>query len=138
MKSRIYGALTMLAVALIISVPFLQAQSRVQANVPFAFTSQDKAMPAGNYEIIALNDQVLEVWNLDAQRGRVLLKQIAVQSSQAQDPKLVFHKYGNRYFLSQIWSRDSHYGIEFAESKLEKEVKMADNRLPETVIVAMK
>jgi hypothetical protein len=139
MRSKIYGALAMLAVALIVSVPFMQAQTRVQADVPFAFNLQDSAMPAGSYQIIALDDQVLEVWNLDEHRGQLLLKQVGIKASQAQSPKMVFHKYGDRYFLSQIWGANSHYGIQLAESKLEKEVKMAAVRhAPETVIVAMK
>ena len=141
MKSKIYGALAMLAAALIVSVPFAQAQSRVKADVPFAFSLQDKAMPAGNYQIIALSDRVLEVWNLDAQHGQLLAKQMSVQSSKDQSPKLVFHKYGDQYFLSQIWDGQNDTGIELAESKREKEVKMAGNDLPnasETVIVAMK
>ena len=141
MKSKIYGALAMLGVALMVSVPLVQAQSAVKADVPFAFSLQDKSMPAGNYKIIALSGQVLEVWNLDAQRGTLLAKQMSVQSNRDQSPKLVFHKYGDQYFLSQIWYAESHYGVGFAESKREKEVKTASNALPnapETVIVAMK
>lgn len=141
MKSNIYGALAMLAVALIVSVPFAQAQNGVKADVPFAFSLQDKAMPAGNYQIVWLSDQAFEVRNLDGGLGQLLLKQISVQSSQAKSPRLVFHKYGEQYFLSEIWYGDSHYGIALAESKLEKEVKMARAGLPnapETVIVAMK
>jgi hypothetical protein len=141
MKRNIYGALAMLAAALIVSVPFVQAQSRVNADVPFAFSLQDKAMPAGNYQIISLSGQTLEVLNLDTRHGQLLAKQISVQSSKDQSPKLVFHKYGDQYFLSQIWYGDSNYGVGFAESKREKEVAMAANSLPngaETVIVAMK
>jgi hypothetical protein len=141
MKSKFYGALAMLAVALMVSVPFVQAQSPVKADVPFAFSLQDRAMPAGNYQIIALSDRVLEVWNLDAQHGQLLAKQMSVQSSKQQGPRLVFHKYGNQYFLSQIWDGQSDTGIAIAESKREKEVKTASNDLPgasETVIVAMK
>jgi hypothetical protein len=141
MKSKIYGALAMLAAALIVSVPFIQAQSLVQADVPFAFSLQGKAMPAGNYEIIALSDQAIEVRNLDTQRAQLLLKPMTVQSSKDENPKLVFHKYGDQYFLSQIWNGGSHYGIAFAESNREKEVNMAANgapNAPETVIVAMK
>jgi hypothetical protein len=141
MKSRFYGALATLAVALMVGVSFAQSQSRVQADVPFAFTMQDRAMPAGNYQIIALSDRVLEVWNLDEKHGQLLAKQMSVQSSKAQGPKLVFHKYGDQYFLSQIWDGQNNTGIELAESKREKEVKMASNgapTAPETVIVAMK
>lgn len=46
MKRNVYGALAILGVALIVSVPFVQAQSRLNADVPFAFSLQDKAMPA--------------------------------------------------------------------------------------------
>jgi hypothetical protein len=140
MRSKIYGALATLAVALIVSVPFVQAQSKLQADVPFAFTLQDKAMPAGNYQIIAVDDQVLEVWNMDSHRGKLLLKQISVQAPEAKSPRLVFNKYGDHYFLSEIWDGRSKDGIALAESKLEKEVKMADSgpNARETVIVAMK
>jgi|HubBroStandDraft_6_1064221.scaffolds.fasta_scaffold1842541_1 hypothetical protein len=141
MKSKIYGALATLAVALTVSVSFAQAQSRVQADVPFAFSLQGRAMPAGNYQIIARSGQVLEVRSLDSQHGQLLIKPMSLQSSKDQSPKLVFHKYGDQYFLSQIWYGDSHYGVGFAESKREKEINMASNdtpNAPETVIVAMK
>jgi hypothetical protein len=138
MKRNIYGALAILAAALVVSVPFVQAQSRVNADVPFAFSLQDKAMPAGNYQIFAVSDRVLEVWNLDAQHGQLLAKQISVQSKD-QSPKLVFHRYGDQYFLSQIWDGQSDTGIQLAESKREKETKMAGlSSAFETVIVAMK
>ena len=141
MKSKIYGALATLAVALTVSVPFVQAQSKLHADVPFAFSLQGKAMTAGNYEIIALSDRALEVQNLDAKQAQLVIKQMSVQASDFQNPKLVFHKYGDQYFLSQIWYGDSQYGVGFAESKREKEVKMASNdapNAPETVIIAMK
>jgi hypothetical protein len=139
MKSRIYGAFAILAAALIVSAPFAQAQTRIKAGVPFAFNLQDKAMPAGNYQIIALSDRVLEFWNLDSKHGQLVAKQMSVESFKDQSPKLVFHKYGDQYFLSQVWNGDSHTGIALSESKREKEAKMAS--LPnasETVIVALK
>ena len=141
MKSKIYGALATLAVALTVSVSFAQAQSRVQADVPFAFTLQDRAMPAGNYQIIERSNHVLDIRNLDSQRDQLLVGPMAVQSSKDQSPKLVFHKYGDQYFLTQIWYGDSNYGVGFAESKREKETSMASNgasNAPETVIIAMK
>jgi hypothetical protein len=139
MKSRIYGAFAILAAALIVSASFAQAQTRIKAEVPFAFSLQNQSMPAGDYKIIALSDRVLEVLNLDGKHGQLVAKQMSVQSFKDQSPKLVFHKYGDQYFLSEIWAGDSHTGIALSESKREKEVAMAG--LPntsETVIVAMK
>ena len=142
MKRKVYGALTMLAVALIVSVPMVQAQSQshLRADVSFAFSLQDKSMSAGNYEIKSLSDQVLEIWNLDTRHGQLLMKQMSVQANKVQNPKLVFHKYGDQYFLSQIWDGRSNSGVELAVSNREKEEQIARNgqQPPETVVVAMK
>jgi hypothetical protein len=142
MQRKVYGVLTMLAVALIVSVPMVQAQtpSRLRADVPFAFSLADKSMPAGNYEIRSLSDRLLEVWNLDIQHGQMLMKQISVQDDNVHNAKLVFHKYGDQYFLSQIWDGRSNSGVELAVSNREKEERIAQNGLqePETVVVAMK
>ena len=51
MKRSIYGALMVLAAALMVSVPMVQAQSHIKADVPFAFSVDKQSMPAGNYEI---------------------------------------------------------------------------------------
>ena len=141
MKRNVYGALMLLAAALMISVPMVQAQSRVKADVPFAFSVDKQSMSAGNYEISALNDKVLEIRNLDTRQVRMLMKSQGVQASKIQNAKLVFHKYDDQYFLSQIWNGSSDTGIEFATSRREKEMRMAGNSLsngPELVIVAMK
>ncbi len=142
MKRKVYGALTILAVALIVSVPIVQAQSqtRLRADVPFAFSLQEKSMPIGSYEIISLSAQVLEVWNMDTQHGQLLVKQMSVQANKVQHPKLVFNKYGDQYFLSQIWDGRSDSGVQLAASDREKEEQLARNgvRWPETVVVAMK
>jgi hypothetical protein len=65
-----------------------------------------------------------------------------VQASQAAGiphAKVVFHKYGDQYFLSQIWDGQSDIGIAFPESKREKELQWAHNSYrPELVVIAMK
>ncbi|HZL65777.1 MAG TPA: hypothetical protein VFC15_00120 [Candidatus Limnocylindrales bacterium] len=143
MKHNTYGALTMLAVALMISVPTLQAQSRVRADVPFAFSLEQTSMPAGGYEVSSIEDKVLAVRNLGTGQARLLIASMHVEVSQASGTphaKLVFNKYGDQYFLSQIWDGQSQSGIALSESKREKELKMASTNLsgPETVIIAMK
>ena len=144
MKHNIYGALTMLAVALMIGVTMSQAQSRVRADVPFAFSLEQTSMPAGNYEISSTDEKVLTVRNLDTGQARLLIASMHVETSPASatpGAKLVFHKYDDQYFLSEIWGGQSHIGVALSESKREKELKMASTNLsngPETVIIAMK
>jgi len=143
MKRNVYGALTMLAVALMIIVPMSQAQSRTTANVPFAFSMNQGSMPAGGYEISSVRDNVIAVHNLDTKEVRLLIASMHVESSQASGAphaKLVFHKYGDQYFLAQIWDGQSRTGIAWPESKLEKELQTASNfdHQPEVVVIAMK
>jgi hypothetical protein len=56
-----------------------------------------------------------------------------------QSPKLVFHKYGDRYFLYQVWNGDKR-GMELRESKYEKEAQIAANQgsAPQEVVVALR
>jgi hypothetical protein len=140
MKHSIYGALAMLAVALMISVPMSQAQSSVRAKVPFAFSLEQTSMPAGGYEISHIDEKVISVRNLETGQARLLIASVRVQASQDQHAKLIFHKCGDQYFLSQIWDGSAD-GIELPASKLEKELSMASTSFsdgPETVIIAMK
>ena len=142
MKCNVYGALMILALALIVSVPMTQAQARARASVPFDFSLDQKSMPAGAYEISSLNDKVLAVRNLETREARLVIESMHVQASQAAGiphAKLVFHKYGDQYFLAEIWDGQSSIGIAFPESKREKELKWArDTHQPELVVIAMK
>ena len=137
MKRNVYGALMIVALALIVSVPMTQAQA-TRANVPFEFSLGHQLMPAGNYEISAVNEKVLAMRNLDTMEARLLIASIHVQASQAPHAKLVFHKYDDQYFLAEIWD-GSELGIQIPESKREKEMRWARNNYrPELVVIAMK
>ena len=142
MKTNVYGALMILALALIVSVPMTQAQVRAKAQVGFDFSLNDKVMAAGSYEISSPSNNVLALRNLDTREGRLVIEPMKVQASLAAGTphaKLVFHKYGDQYFLAQIWDGQSNIGIAFPESKREKELQMAsDLHQPEVVVLAMK
>ncbi len=138
MKRNIYGALMIIALALIVSVPMTQAQARAKANVPFEFSLNHQLMPAGNYEISSEGEKLLEVRNLDTMKACTVIESVHVQASQAPHAKLVFHKYDDQYFLAEIWD-GSDLGIQLPESKREKEMKWArDDHQPELVVIAMK
>ena len=56
MKRNLFGILTTLTLALLISVP-LSAQTIAKATVPFDFTVGQTQMPAGTYEISPLSQR---------------------------------------------------------------------------------
>ena len=142
MKCSVFGALIILVFALIVSIPMPQAQVRSRASVPFDFSLAQKSMPAGVYEISSVNEKVLAVRNLETREARLLIESMRIEASQAagtQHAKLVFRKYGDQYFLAEIWDGQSHLGIAFPESKHEQELKWAgDTDQPEVVVIAMK
>jgi hypothetical protein len=47
--------------------------------------------------------------------------------------KLVFHRYGNHYFLSQIWMAGDNVGQQLPKSHLETEI--AQNRTADEVVL---
>jgi hypothetical protein len=143
MKSNsVYGAILILALALIVSVPTTQAQARARASVPFDFSLNQKSMPAGTYEVSSLSDKVLAVRNMNTGEAHLVIESMHVQAPQAAGiphAKLVYRKYGDQYFLAEIWDGRSNIGIAFSQSKREKEMKWArDTHEPELVIIAMK
>jgi hypothetical protein len=101
-----------------------RAQSRtLEAKVPFGFEVGDKTMPAGNYRIESMPTgagslQVIRSANGDV---RVTLWTIAIPANGNSEPELIFHRYGNHYFLAQIQTGD-HHARELFESRPEKEL----------------
>ena len=118
MKCNVYGALLLIALALLVSVPMTQAQGRTRANVPFDYTLDQKTMPAGAYEIGSVGSQLLMVRNLDTREDRLVIEPMRVQALEGvgtPHAKLVFRKYGDQYFLAEIWDGQCNVGIAFPQ-----------------------
>ena len=89
------------AFALIVTFGIATATAQInqglRANVPFRFTVGNNALPAGAYQLV-MGDQVVRITNGDDQAGIVGLSSRKDATGQ---PKLVFHKYGDQYFLAE-------------------------------------
>ena len=46
-----------------------------------------------------------------------------IGQSDSKPPRLVFHRYGDLYFLSQVWTGDGSLGHGFAVTQREKELE---------------
>lgn len=56
-------------------------------------------------------------------RASVLFTTMLVRDSETQEKgKLIFHKYGDQYFLSQIWTPGSQSGRELLMPRLKREL----------------
>jgi len=118
------------AIALFVVASFLTAgkaiaqDHAVQATVPFNFTVNSTTLPAGNYTLGSdiSSSHVLRI--TDRQKGAHAM--VVTQPSSAGNKEanvLVFHRYGNEYFLSEIRSDASSMYLRIPTSKQEKRAK---------------
>ena len=75
--------------------------------VPFSFKVGDKVLPAGEYRITAEN-QIVRVQNTNGKENAVTLTQRTRGTNHnLSDAKLTFRRYGDQYYLSQVWLPDT-------------------------------
>lgn len=80
------------------------AQSLIRVDVPFSFSASSELLPAGEYTINRIGFHSALTLYSD-QRGVEMILPLTVESrSDFEVPKLVFHRYGDEYFLAEIWT----------------------------------
>src|SRR5215471_14101253 len=94
----------------------------MQLTIPFDFYIGDRLMPAGNYEAVAF-DNAVRFNNTTAHTAAGILTQQINASPGVLTPVVIFKKYGNDYFLHEMWwGRGRNVGIMAMTSKLENEL----------------
>jgi len=97
----------------------------VRADVPFNFAAGDKSLPAGTYDVGSIDNVNTKILRLQARDGNssMMVGSNAAQSLKPADKtKLVFNRYGNRYFLSEIWVNGATRGHQLPKTSREKEL----------------
>ena len=93
-------------------------------DVPFAFMVAGQALPAGHYIVKAVDDARVRIFN--SQTTGFYVPTHAAQRTVSAGSKLVFHRYGDRYFLSAMWVTGNQTGRELFRSRAERE--LADHK----------
>ena len=132
MKKQILTLVGVLSLMLVAGSAFAQNMN-LTADIPFNFVLQKQSLPAGHYTIKAMGDGVLAVQGENGKPVAMILTHSIESARPAEHSKLVFQRYGDRYFLAQAWATGTSAGIELPKSARESEVAM-DTR-PEQVIV---
>jgi len=119
--------LVVIAAAGVVSAHGQSLSSPVRANIPFDFTVANKKFPAGEYFISrpqsSSGDAVLLVSSADGNRNTFRLTSGVWTSAPKESSILVFHQYGDQYFLSQVWPAGASVGRELLESRAEREAR---------------
>jgi len=131
---RIMTAFAMLAVlgAVLIAPVAARADDTLQANIPFEFVAGSVILPPGNYQFEASHyGHMVAIWSVDQKTRSLVLANRAYQSTSAHSPaRLVFNKYGNRYFLSEIWGGVQDAGQRLPKTRQEREASLTARAQP--------
>jgi len=131
MKSQIIKGLTMLI--LVVAVAFAtavvsangQSSNAVRSQVPFEFIVGNKTLPAGEYKVSSplSNSGAVMIRSTDGENGAVRLTNSIGSNADTSQAKLVFHRYGQKYFLAEIWSGADSTGRVLLRSKQENALR---------------
>jgi len=127
MKKQAFGTLAMLTLLLALTAISVSAQSQRSkiTNIPFDFIVGQQTLAAGEYTVEPNRRDFDKVWLVQSRDGRTstLFTTMLIRASEVQEKtKLVFHKYGDQYFLSQIWTPGDATGRELLAPRLEREL----------------
>lgn len=116
--SKVFAAALALALTGVIPVA---AQSIGTTHIPFAFYVGDTKLPAGSYEVQAVREQVMRIINISTKNVAAAFSPIAITraNTSLQTSGLVFNRYGDEYFLSEMWPAGTSSGRMLPRSDLE-------------------
>ena len=121
------GLLVMAIVAAGVSAQAQSLQYKLTANIPFEFKVADQKLPAGKYAIRrgleSSGDMVVQVRSVE---GSAITSRVSIPVM-TYKPKsrgtLVFHRYGEQYFLSEVWPAGTTTGRAFLKTHAERELE---------------
>jgi hypothetical protein len=128
MKATVLRFTAVLAVVMAFTAVSAYGQGIVKRQtfvVPFEFSVGQKVLPAGEYTVTG-ETQILRIQSKDGKEHVIALPlRTRVSAQWPRESKLMFKRYGDRYYLSQVWLPDG-IGREFRKQR-NAEVDVARN-----------
>jgi hypothetical protein len=110
----------------------LGSKNEVRANVPFDYKVGNATMKAGNCSIRPAGTPDALAIRCEGSEAKLVLSH-SVSGKAAKETKLVFNKYGDQYFLSQIWVEGDETGAQLPRTRTENE--LMSKALPDSVVI---
>jgi hypothetical protein len=127
MTKELLKGFTMLALILVMALATAvvtaqaQASNKVIADVPFEFSVGYKTIAAGECIVrtVASAGDALLIQSGDEGTSALRLTAATDRAKDKSRARLVFHRYGQRYFLAEVWSGANASGRRLLESREE-------------------
>ena len=108
----------------------LAQEPSMQADIPFAFHEGSHAFPAGRYTIRCNHENMIVVQSTNGDSIGIEMTQGELRDKASDTGKLIFHKYGDQYFLSDVWRARESLGRKLLMSRTEKQLRGTAARRP--------
>lgn len=145
MKKQVLRSFLIFGVLAIFAVSPSQAQtgSGQTADIPFEFSVGDRTFPAGHYSVSRLNPQsdkaVLAIKSRDGRMSKIVLTTPIEGARAPETAKLVFSRYDDQYFLTEVWAPADSTGRGLQKSRSERTLaRHAGDKTVERVTIALK
>ena len=128
----------MIVIAASVSANAQSLQYRLTANIPFDFSVADKKLPAGKYWVNraqqSQGDMIVQIRSTTGNANVIRLTIPVNTLHPMQSASLIFNRYGNEYFLSEVWPKGGSVGRALPKSHAERELerKAQDNQIAAT------
>ena len=105
-------------------------------NVPFQFSVGDTSLPRGTYRVSRLPGNLVAFQIRSEHGGAIVMNQPAGVDEKDASPRLVFHRYGNAYFLREV-RMAGNFGYELPSGQAERDAaeRLASRARPDVVVV---
>jgi hypothetical protein len=130
-RTSILKIASTLIAAAALSTSALHAQTPTRlavVTVPFAFESGSAHLPAGTYTFSVVGAGLMTISGDSTGTSMSLIRRNP-DAQNSGETKVVFHHYGNQYFLREVWGEGAPSHVVAIESKAEATARKAPKSL---------
>lgn len=142
MYTRLVTAFAATAAFATAAPAFAQSEVHLVAHVPFAFTVGDAKLPSATYNLSRMDGHREMLFLRGDRTGALVRTNETRQPLIDREPTLVFHRYGDQYFLREIqWENTARLDLPETRAERNAAEKRADRaaaQMEKVTVVAAK
>ena len=134
------SARTLITICLLFTAATLFAQTTpsqrlMTVKIPFAFGVEGHALPAGEYLVLTVTpERSIRIASADGKHSAIVNTLPNYASAPSANSRLVFHRYGDDYYLVQVWTAGQNVARNPLSSKRAMEIASSGGK-PQTFTV---
>jgi len=115
-----------------------ESQRLMKVSVPFTFAVEGHSLPAGEYLVLTVTpERSIRIVSADGKHSAIVNTLPNYAKSPSTRSRLVFNKYGNEYFLAQVWTAGQNVARNPLSTKRAMEIASSGGTPETRTIIAL-